>query len=62
MAQTKKERMEYIRQYEKVNVKAYRLRLNKITDKDVIDKIEEQPNKINYIRQLILADIRKASV
>lgn len=34
------------------------LRLNKESDEDVIEKLDEQPNKTEYVRKLVRKDIR----
>ena len=60
MATHTQAQLDYIRKYEKENVKQYRLRFNKVYDADVIAKIEEQPNKIDYIRGLIKQDILRS--
>lgn len=39
--------------------KSYAFRFMKDSDKEVIDKLDSVPNKSDYIRQLILADIKK---
>jgi len=48
---------EYDSNYEKNNCLRFSVKLNKRTDKDVVDKFESVPNKIDYIRQLVLKDI-----
>lgn len=37
--------------------KAYLLRMNKVKDADVIAKLDEVPNKVEYIRELVRRDI-----
>lgn len=45
--------------YAKANSKKYTIRFFKSTDARVIEKLDGEKNKTNYIRQLILADISK---
>lgn len=46
------------RKYDKKNTKTYLLKVNKKTEKAILDKLESVPSKNGYIKQLILADIR----
>lgn len=41
----------------KKQTKSFLLQLNKESDREVIEKLESVPNKIDYIRKLIQADI-----
>lgn len=43
--------------YDKENTKKYCLKLNKKTDKDIIDKLDSVPNKQGYIKHLIRTNI-----
>jgi len=45
--------------YQKANMTAVKIRLHNEHDHDVIAKLNSVPNKTDYIRQLILADIGK---
>lgn len=45
--------------YKKRSQVAFTFRYHKVNDKDVIDRIMSVPNKIDYVRQLILSDIKK---
>ena len=57
---TKKERFNkagYDRKYHKENLVQLRLALHKVHDQDVIEKLQSVPNKTNYVRKLIRADI-----
>lgn len=45
--------------YDKQNTIQIKLKLNKNTDADIIEKLESEPNKQGYIKELIRADIRK---
>lgn len=42
--------------YNKANTTTILLRLNRKTDKDIIDHLNKQENKNGYIKGLILAD------
>ena len=50
---------EYDSIYEKNNCLRFSVKFNKKTDKEVVNKFESVPNKIDYIRQLVLDDIAK---
>ena len=43
--------------WEKENLRQINLKLNKVTDKDVLDHIEKQPNKRDYLIKLIRKDM-----
>ena len=45
--------------YQKDNVKQYGVRFNYNTEKDVIDWLESQENKLGYIKSLIIEDMKK---
>ena len=45
--------------YDAANTVQIRLKLNKKTDADVLEKLEESGNKQGYIKALIRADIDK---
>lgn len=45
--------------YDAKNTKRFGLKLNLITDKDIIDKLDEVPNTQGYIKALIRKDIEK---
>lgn len=47
--------------YNRETYRIYTCRLNRKTDKDVIDMIYSQPNSTGYIRQLIQSDVNKAN-
>lgn len=48
----------YVADYERNNCRRIALKLNIEHDKAIIDKLESQPNKQGYIKQLILNDIK----
>ena len=45
--------------YDKANTKQVMLKLNKITDADILELLDQTPNVQGYIKQLIRDDIRK---
>lgn len=47
--------------YNKANTKQVTLRLNKRTEADIIERLEEVGNKQGYIKALIRADVEKNS-
>ena len=47
--------------YNKAKTTTVLLRLNKATDADVINALEQQPNKSGYIKALIRADIERST-
>ncbi|MEE1163768.1 MAG: hypothetical protein UHU21_08745 [Lachnospiraceae bacterium] len=46
--------------YDKQYTKQIKLKLNRKTDKDVLDKLDSVESKQTYIKQLIRADIEKS--
>ena len=44
--------------YDKENTRSIILKLNKISDADVLSKLDEQPNKQGYIKRLVRDDIK----
>ncbi len=47
------------RKYEAENTRQVHLKLNRRTDKDVLEKLDSVPNKQGYIKELIRADLKK---
>lgn len=45
--------------YKKANTKSIALQLNLRTDTDILQRLDEMPNKQGYIKALIRADIAK---
>lgn len=43
--------------YDKANTVQVKMKLNKKTDKDILKKLSEVPNKQGYIKKLIRKDI-----
>ena len=48
-----------IRKYDDNNTIQFKMKLNKGTDADIIEKLESVPNKQGYIKKLIRNDIEK---
>lgn len=46
--------------YDKTHTRGLYLKLNNITDADIIDKLDSIDNKQGYIKNLIRNDIKKA--
>lgn len=46
--------------YDKAHTKAYGLKLNLVTDADIIEKLSSVPNVQAYIKQAIRQDIAKS--
>ena len=44
--------------YDKTHTKGIYLKFNKVTDKDILEKLETVKNKQKYIKDLIRADIK----
>ena len=53
------DQLEYNKQYTKENVTRVSVVLSKKYDNDIIQKLDEQESKSNYIKTLIRADIQK---
>jgi len=49
--------MEYLNQYEKENIRQIRLKINRKTEPELLEWIEEQGNIQGYIKQLIREDM-----
>ena len=43
--------------YNKANYKAYTFRFHKTNEADVIERLESQPNKQGYLKELIRKDL-----
>lgn len=50
---------EYDLEYEQKNCYRFGIKFNNKSDSEVIKQLKDVPNKTDYIRQLILADIQK---
>ena len=51
----------YDKAYDERNTIQLKLKLNKTTDKDILEKLNTVPNKQGYIKQLIRSDIERQS-
>jgi len=51
--------MEYLNQYEKENIRQIRLKINRKTEPELLEWIEEQENIQGYIKRLIREDMEK---
>lgn len=45
--------------YDKEHTRQIHMKLNLITDKDVLEKLDSVPSKQGYIKRLIRADLKK---
>lgn len=45
--------------YQKANMHVVKIKINRKTEASILERIEAQPNKQGYIKQLILADMAK---
>lgn len=45
--------------YDKANTRQFHLKLNRNTDRDVIEKLDNVPSKQGYIKKLIRADLNR---
>lgn len=43
--------------YDKANTVQFKMKFSKKNDAEIIERIQAQPNKQDYIRQLVIADI-----
>lgn len=48
-----------VRKYDAENTKSFLLKLNKKTDADIIAHLEQQSNKLAYLKKLIRDDMQK---
>ena len=48
--------------WDKENTRAYKVKLNMHTDAELIAKLDKQPSKAGYIKQLIREDIKKTGI
>lgn len=54
-----KKQYQYISEYKKKNIKRYLLEFRKDSESDLIEHLEKQPSKNNYVRELIRKDMQK---
>lgn len=57
MSKTSKSQIKAVERYNKANTVAICIRLNKETDKDILEALERVVSKQGYIKDLIRADI-----
>ena len=48
-----------VAKYDAANTKSHLLKLNKNTDADIIAHLNQQPNKLAYLKKLIRDDMEK---
>lgn len=56
---SKKSFREYQKKYYRKNYYMYMFRINRAKNKDVVEKLQSVRNKSEYLRSLIIADIKK---
>ena len=54
-----KNKLKYIKSYNKRNLKNANFYFNVVDDKDVIDYIAKQPNKTDWLRKLVRKEMNK---
>lgn len=59
IVQARKARNRSDRKYKAHAQKAFTIRYHKVNDSAIIAKLKSVPNKVDYIRQLIIQDIQK---
>ena len=59
MAETSKNQLDYIKEYNKNNYVVFRLQVNKKTEPDILEHLEKFDNKSGYLKGLILQDMKK---
>ena len=48
-----------VKKYDAANTKSFLLKLNRKTDADIIAHLQQQPNKVAYLKKLIRDDMQK---
>lgn len=56
--QAYKNKLKYIREFNKTKSKQYTFSFNKENDKELVEWLDSKENKTDYVRQLILNDMR----
>lgn len=59
MAETSKNQLNYIKEYNKNNYVVVRVQVNKKTEPEMLEHLEKVGNKTGYIKGLILEDMKK---
>ena len=49
---------EKIQEYIKKNMRQFMVKVNRITEPELLEWLESQPNKQGYIKELIIADMQ----
>lgn len=59
MKKTSDAQIKAIAKYDAANTKSFLLKLNRKTDADIIAFLEQQPNKLAYMKKIIRDDMQK---
>ena len=59
MKKTSDAQIKAVAKYDAENTKSFLLKLNKKTDAEIIAFLEQQPNKLAYLKKLIREDMKK---
>jgi len=59
MVRTSEERLETIREWQARHTTKITLRFNNERDRDIIEKLQSQQNKTDYLRRLVRDDIER---
>lgn len=59
MKKTSEAQKRAVAKYDAANTKSHLLKLNKKTDADIIAYLDQQPNKLAYLKKLIRDDMQK---
>ena len=59
MGKASEAKLRATKKYEKANIRQFILKFHKTHDAEIIEKLESQDSKNNYIRQLILHDLER---
>lgn len=59
MGKVSEAKLRATKKYEKANIRQFLLKFHKTHDAEIIEKLESQDSKNNYIRQLILHDLER---
>ena len=51
-----------VARYDRANTVQFKVKLNKVTDADIIDVLEAVENRQGYIKELIRADILRENI
>lgn len=54
-----KKEHEKIQEYIKKNMRQFMVKINRVTEPELLEWLESQPNKQGYIKELILADMER---